>query len=126
MNLEFAPLMNDILTRNDIQLLIDRFYTKVRADALLAPVFAHVDWEHHTPIIINFWSSLLLGDESYQGNPFQKHIGLAINPTHFQQWLKLFHETIDENFSGEKALEAKDRANSIAKMFQFKLGLSGN
>jgi hemoglobin len=52
----------DILNRADVEKLITEFYAKVRQDALLAPVFQHVDWPHHTPIIIDFWSSLLLGD----------------------------------------------------------------
>jgi hemoglobin len=33
----------------------------------------------------------------------------------------LFFETIDENFSGEKAEEAKFRATKMAEMFQLKI-----
>jgi hemoglobin len=113
----------DILTRADIEKLITEFYTKVRQDSLLAPVFQHVDWSHHTPIIIDFWSSLLLGDQSYKRNPFQKHVDLSITSTHFARWLELFHETIDDNFHGEKAKEAKERSVNIATLFKHKLGL---
>jgi len=116
-------MKKEIVSRDDIELLITEFYKKVRQDEKLAPVFAHVDWDHHTPVIINFWSSLLLGDESYQGNPFQKHIQLPIDQRHFERWLALFKQTLQENFQGEKANEAMDRANNIAKMFQFRLGL---
>jgi hemoglobin len=63
----------------------------------------------------------LLGDQSYQGNPFQRHIHLAISTTHFNRWLELFTETVDENFSGFKADEVKSRAQSIAGIWQFKL-----
>jgi hemoglobin len=71
----------------------------------------------------NFWSSMLLGDQSYQGNPFQKHIGLPIRAEHFDTWLKLFTETVDENFSGAKADETKSRAQSIAGVWKFKMGI---
>jgi hemoglobin len=113
----------DITTRQDIQILVDRFYEKVKSDPLLSPVFAHLDWPKHLPVMYDFWSSILLGDNSYQGNPFQKHIPLPITANHFSQWLLLFRKTVDENFSGEKAEEAKSRAESIAGVFQFKLGV---
>jgi hemoglobin len=116
-------MKKDIESRADIELLVNRFYNKVNQDILLAPVFSHVDWPHHLPIMYSFWSSMLLGDQSYQGNPFQKHIHLAIDSSHFNQWLVLFTETVDENFAGFKADEVKSRAQSIAGVFQHKLGL---
>ena len=116
-------MKHDIINREDIRLLVDRFYDKVQADELLRPVFSHVDWPHHLPIMYNFWSSMLLGDQSYQGNPFEKHLRLPIQPKHFDQWLKLFRETVTENFSGEKADEVIMRAESIAGIFQLRMGL---
>jgi hemoglobin len=113
----------DILTRNEIEILVDRFYEKVNRDKLLAPVFSHVDWPHHLPIMYNFWSSMLLGDQTYRGNPLQKHLQLPIDKSHFSQWLELFKETVDENFEGDKAKEVKMRAQSIAGIFQVKMGL---
>ena len=115
--------MDDILERKDIELMVGTFYDKIRADHLLAPVFSHVDWPHHLPIMYNFWSSLLLGDKSYEGNPFEKHIHLPIRKEHFDRWLVLFGQTVDEHFAGFKAAEVKSRAQSIAGVFQFKLGL---
>lgn len=115
---------HDIINRDDVKTLVDRFYDKVKADALLAPVFSHVDWPHHLPVMYNFWSSILLGDQSYSGNPLQKHLPLPITQQHFSQWLHLFHQTIDEHFRGEKAEEAKMRAQSIAGIFQVKMGLT--
>jgi len=115
--------MKDITNRDDIIKLVDTFYNKVKADALLAPVFSHLDWEKHMPTMYNFWSSMLLGDQSYQGNPFQKHIHLSITSAHFEKWLDLFNRTVDELFSGFKADEVKSRAISIAGLFQTKLGL---
>jgi hemoglobin len=116
--------MSDIETRDNIETLVNRFYDKVNQDPLLAPVFGHVDWPNHLPIMYNFWSSMLLGELSYQGNPFQKHIGLPIQAEHFERWLQLFTETIDENFSGLKADETKSRAQSIAGVWKFKMGFN--
>jgi hemoglobin len=114
---------HDITQRDDIKTLVDRFYDKVKADLLLGPVFSHVDWPYHLPVMYDFWSSMLLGDQSYRGNPLQRHLPLAIDKSHFGQWLVLFKETVDENFSGDKAEEVKMRAQSIADIFQFKMGL---
>ena len=116
-------MKNDITTREDIKLLVDGFYGKVQQDELLGPVFSHVNWPHHLPTMYDFWSSMLLGDQSYRGNPLQKHLPLPIESRHFDQWLQLFKETVDENFEGEKADEVKMRAHSIAGIFQVRMGL---
>lgn len=113
----------DVDTRANIELLVNAFYDKVNKDPLLAPVFAHVDWPEHLPVMYKFWSSMLLGEQSYQGNPFQKHMNLKIGTEHFTRWLELFLETVDEHFSGEKAIEVKERAQHIANVFQYKMGL---
>jgi len=99
------------------------FYERVRVDPLLSPVFAQVDWPAHLPTMYSFWSSLLLGDNSYQGNPFQKHIHLAIGTDHFDRWLHLFTLTVQQSFEGPKATEAIERARSIAGLFRHRLGL---
>jgi hemoglobin len=114
----------DIVQREDIKIMVDKFYDKVKSDELLGPVFSHVDWPHHLPVMYNFWSSMLLGDQTYRGNPLQKHLPLPIDKKHFSRWLELFKKTIDENFSGEKAEEVKMRAESIASIFQLRMGLT--
>lgn len=113
----------DIVSRKDLMLLVDSFYNKVNRDELLAPVFSHVNWPKHLPIMYDFWCSMLLGEQSYRGNPFQKHLHLPIDASHFRQWLNLFVATVDEHFEGEKADEIKLRAHSIAGIFQHKMGL---
>jgi len=114
----------DITQREDIVNLVNCFYDKVKSDQLLAPIFSHVDWPHHLPVMYDFWSSMLLGDQRYNGNPLQKHLPLKIVKSHFEQWLILFKETVDEKFEGNKAEEVKMRAQAIAGIFQIKMGLS--
>jgi hemoglobin len=113
----------DILTREDLINLVDSFYEKVISDSLLGPVFSHVDWPKHLPTMYNFWCTMLLGEATYKGNPLQHHLLLAIQKEHFAQWLKLFEATVDEHFAGEKADETKMRAQSIAGVFQYRMGL---
>lgn len=118
-----TTVKKDIEQREDIEILVDSFYSKVKSDPLLAPVFSHLDWPRHLPIMYDFWSSMLLGDQSYRGNPLKMHLPLAIDQSHFSQWVFLFKETVDENFDGDKAEEVKMRAQSIAGVFQVKMGL---
>jgi hemoglobin len=118
-----ANTKHDILSNEDVTLLINEFYSKVRNDTQLAQHFAKVDWPHHTPIIVNFWRMILLGDQEYKGNPLVKHLDLKLTSADFDQWLLLFTRTVDELFQGEKAEEAKQRALSIASIFQHKMGI---
>ncbi len=111
------------MNHKDITLLVDSFYTKVRSDEKLGPVFKEVDWSRHLPRMVDFWSSIVLGSQAFQGDPFQKHAHLPIDSSHFNRWLKLFNETVNEHFSGFKADEVKSRARSIAGIFQHKMGL---
>lgn len=120
--------MNDIQTKEDIERLVNTFYDKVRTNAAIGFIFndvAKVDWPTHLPVMYSFWASLLLGEHSYSGNPMVKHIGLSklthMTDTEFSEWLRLFHETVDELFYGEKADEAKLRAVNIARLMLHKI-----
>lgn len=121
--------MEDIRNIENIILLVDSFYKKVNNDPLLSPVFndiAKVNWEEHLPIMHSFWSAVLFETTAYKGQPLASHINLPIDSGHFQRWLQLFRQTVDEHFQGEKAEEAKERADTIALIFQTKLGLIRN
>ncbi len=118
--------MKNINNIEDIILLVDSFYEKVNKDELLSPIFndiAKIDWNAHLPIMYNFWSAVLFDTNTYKGQPISAHMNLPIKKEHFIRWLKLFKETVDENFTGEKADMVKSRADSIAEIFQLRLGL---
>ena len=118
-------MKSDLTNREQIEILVRKFYEKVQVDKELAPLFMHVNWEKHLPIMYNFWSSLLLvGDQTYRGNPFQPHTALPIKGIHFQSWLSLFLATVTENFEGPKADEAIARAQAIAGVWQHKMGIA--
>jgi len=118
----------DIITRKDIELLMEKFYDKVKKDDTIGPIFndvAQVNWAHHIPIICDFWETLLLDSASYRKNAMEVHFSLnrkiPLEEKHFQVWLKLFTDTVDEYFGGEKAEMAKKKAKSIAALMQFKI-----
>ena len=118
----------DIANRTDIQLLVDTFYTKVRADATIGYLFndvARVTWELHLPRMYDFWENILFQTGSFKGNPMAAHVQLhqksPLTAGHFEQWLKLFLATVDELFEGDKAELIKQRARSIATMMQIKV-----
>lgn len=117
--------MKDISSINDIQLFVNSFYDKIREDTLLAPVFnskiTAEAWPAHLQRMYAFWNAILFAEKGFDGNPMRKHLSLPIDESHFSQWLRLFGQTIDENFRGEKAEEAKKRAASIAQIMNFKL-----
>ena len=116
--------MKDITSEEDIKKMVDTFYEKVNLDPMLSYVFndfTKIDWDKHLPIMYRFWNTLLLGKQDYKGSPFDKHIPLPIGAEHFQKWVALFKENIDEHFSGEIAEQSKLRAMSIAHVFQSKL-----
>lgn len=120
------PPIRDIETADDVKVLVDRFYEKVNRDELLAPIFndvAHVDWAAHLPQLYRFWETLLFGSGNYEGAPFPVHAVLPVAQVHFERWLSLFLATVNENFSGAKAEEAKGRALSIADTFARRLGV---
>jgi len=108
--------------------MVDSFYDKVNSDDILSPIFnkiMQVNWDTHLPIMYQFWGSLLLGEHSYYGNPMQKHMQISkivsLGPKEFERWLYLFKQNIDELFEGEKADEAKLRAENIARLMEFKV-----
>lgn len=117
-------MKEDILNPDDIKLLVDAFYAKVREDDLLADIFnerIQNRWAEHLEKMYKFWQTVLLDLNTYKGSPFPPHAKLPISETHFERWLHLFYATIDENFTGEKASEAKWRAQKMAELFSHKI-----
>ena len=113
-----------ILTLYDVKLLVNTFYGKVREDELLAPIFnARIEdrWPHHLEKMYSFWQTTLLEEHTYSGRPFPPHATLSVEHQHFERWVALFTQTIDELFTGDKADEAKWRAAKIAQMFEIKV-----
>ena len=116
--------LTDILSLEDVKLLVNTFYGKVREDKLIGPIFderIQNRWPEHLAKMYTFWQTVLLGEHTYYGSPFPPHAKLPVEKIHFERWLTLFSETLNELFTGEIAAEAMWRANKMAEMFQFKI-----
>ncbi|MEO6304078.1 MAG: group III truncated hemoglobin [Bacteroidia bacterium] len=112
--------MNDIKSREDITLLINTFYDKLLQVEEIKPVFAGIDFPAHIPHIVSFWSLVLLDEEGYKTNVFDKHVNLPIKLHMFDTWLEIWIKAVDSLFKGEKADLAKQRATVIAFTFKSK------
>ncbi|MBC7426149.1 MAG: group III truncated hemoglobin [Bacteroidia bacterium] len=114
-------MLKEIENEEDVALLVKTFYGSVVNDPLLKPHFEGIDWEAHLPRMTAFWDFILLDKAGFTGNVFDKHANLNIGAPHFTAWLKIFFETVDSLFIGEKAEMAKQRAESIGMIFQHKM-----
>ena len=118
----------DISSRKDIEELIVQFYEKVKPNPAIGFIFSEVvqiDWEHHIPVIVDFWETILLDNQVYKRNAMEVHYELnkkiPLKKIHFENWLSLFTSTVDELFEGKIATLAKTRAKSIAAVMEFKM-----
>ena len=118
-------IKHDIRNKEDIELMIRTFYNSLLTNESIKLVFANTDFEKHMPHMIAFWAFVLLDEEGYKTNVFDKHVHLAIKEEHFEIWLHHFEKTINNLFVGEKAELAKQRAQTIAFTFKEKLRQMG-
>ncbi len=123
--------MKKIESREDIEFLVNKFYDKIKKDDTIGFFFndvAKVDWSHHLPKMYAFWETLLFGQVSYKGNPMAVHFPInekaAMEKQHFEHWVKLWTETVNENFTGEMAETAIYKANNIANLMGYKMEIA--
>lgn len=116
------PVLKDIHDVTDIRLLVNKFLDRIIKDELLSPVFnEHVkDWAQQKDAMYRFWENALLKKPVYEGSGLDKHENLQINNQHFYRWVTLFNQTVDENFKGELADNAKYQALNTAEIFRNK------
>ncbi len=110
----------NVVNESSIAVLVDRFYTRVRQDDILGPVFAKEigdEWEPHLETMRAFWSSLMLASGRYKGNPMLKHLLLLprIGSEHFERWLGIWKQTTSELFPPEAAAIFMRKAESMAE-----------
>lgn len=84
-----------------IERLLARFYERVPEDAVLAPVFAHMDSEHALHVAA-FVAEVFGGPKTYSerlgGHPhmIRKHLGRSLNEALRKRWIALLIECADE------------------------------
>jgi hemoglobin len=125
--------MQDIQTQEDLYLLVGEFYKKLLSDKSIGYIFTDIvktKIEEHLPILVTFWSQVILGTGGYTNNLTQIHLDINqkeyLSPELFTIWLKHFNTIVNEFFVGEKAEQIKTQALSIAKILQVKTTLQNN
>jgi hemoglobin len=103
--------------------LVERFYARVRADAVLGPIFEREigdRWDPHLTRMKAFWTSVALNAGTYSGRPVPVHQRLdGVSLRHFAHWLALFRETLTETAPNDAAVEYfMLRAERIAASLQ--------
>jgi len=120
---------NTLEKREDIRLLVETFYGKIRKDEVLGPIFNNIitDWKAHFELLTDFWETQLFLKRKYYGNPVTAHQEVddkmehTITPEHFGLWLNLWFATLDELFEGETVWIAKNRAQKMSTMLYLKI-----
>ncbi len=120
--------MRDIESKEDLVTIIDHFYKKVLQDEIIGTFFTEtvvLDWNKHIPIMYDFWETTLLGGEKYKANAMKKHMELNakrnLKEHHFQQWLTLWEESVNQYHEGEIANLAIQRAQQIGDLMKYKI-----
>ncbi|MBQ4823531.1 group III truncated hemoglobin [Leisingera sp. HS039] len=117
------PWMFEV-TAEEIARLVSCFYARVRADAVLGPVFnpAVSDWPSHEEKIAAFWRGAILREPGYEGNPMQIHLANPeIRPEHFPVCLALFRDTAERELRPETARAFAALADRIGKGLSYGL-----
>jgi hemoglobin len=116
---------------NHAKQLVDNFYTKIRQDSELGPIFNQVignsdeEWQPHLEKLYAFWSSVMLASRRYHGNPTRKHADLPpFDLSLFDRWLELFTETADELHTKDIAIQYQLKSRNMAR--NLKLVVSSN
>lgn len=98
--------------------MVERFYARIRQDAVLGPIFAdHIgDWAGHLDRMKAFWNSVLRQGGGFSGSPMGKHIAIPlIEQAEFDRWLDLFRQTLaDIETDGRATALIAARAQMIA------------
>ncbi|MFM7666995.1 MAG: dephospho-CoA kinase, partial [Bacteroidota bacterium] len=113
----------ELESRADISFLVQTFYMRVLNDEMLSPFFKKLDFDRHLPKMIDFWCFVLLGESGYSTNVIEKHLHMPLKEEHFEQWLNLFHQTLNQYFEGENVETAKQRAFTIAWTTKSKMNI---
>jgi hemoglobin len=101
--------------------LVTAFYTRVRRDHVLAPVFARAvgttdaEWAAHIAQMEAIWSSAMLAGGLRRRRPPAPSPRLPdLEPAMFERWLALFGGTCTDLFEPEMAAAFQHSAAGIA------------
>ncbi|MFC3050303.1 group III truncated hemoglobin [Kordiimonas pumila] len=104
--------------RHLIRSFVEDFYTTVRKDVSIGPIFDDAigdHWDTHFEILTDFWMTVLYGVPAYKGNPFLVHTKLErLQDSHFDIWLSIFEPSAHKCLTPTLAAKAIEKAGRIA------------
>lgn len=109
--------------------IVSLFYQKLFADELMRHFFVSFlepnSLEVHLKILVDFWDGVLFHTGSYSKNAMKPHIDkhkeTPFKKEHFDRWIFLFKESVDDLFAGQNTEVLKNRAESIGTVMQLKI-----
>ncbi|SRR5690242_5104650 len=120
--------MSDLANRDDVEVLLRRFYGQVFADDVLAEPFSELrqqGLESHLSVMCDFWETVLFRAGLYRGNALVVHRRLDLRhplyAKHFARWLAIWEATVDDMYDGPAADRAKLQAGRIARAMHRRL-----
>lgn len=114
LSLERPPYLTDLLTPQQREAVIARFYTKVYADPLLAPLFAGIRQDTQQQRLAGF-----IRKTRGRGNPFDAaslrgvHTRLGLTAAHFARREALLREALAEAGHGEEVVSCWMRFDAL-------------
>lgn len=120
--------MKDIQTQQDLYLLVNQFYKKLLSDKSISYIFTDIvkiKIEEHFPILVTFWSQMILGTGGYTNNLTDIHLKVDklshLSSELFEIWLMHFNSIVNELFEGENADKVIAQAQQLAMIMQIKI-----
>lgn len=127
-------MLENEVSKENLNKLVIKFYAKVVKDDLIGPIFIDVlgkdlkseKWQAHIQLLTNFWAAIALGESDYNSSPFAPHVEFAdrLSIKAFEQWLKLFFETLNTIYVPALAQQFLARSKNIAGNFIRNLNLT--
>ncbi len=131
---EESTMQASTITRENVRKFVMMFYSKIINDDIVSPFFIAKlgedmqgeHWQEHLEIIVGFWTSLAFGKPKYTRQLFLPHtqLGPDLKRETFEQWLKLFGQTLDSVYVPKIADLFKERAHIIAGNFMRNLKIA--
>ncbi|MGH7048353.1 MAG: group III truncated hemoglobin [Stellaceae bacterium] len=107
------------ITEESVAALLGCFYTKIRRDPVLAPIYSETlgeRWDIHVATMHKFWCSALRLKPGYRGDMLAVHQTIGrLKPSLFPRWLARFREAVAECFAEAPASVIDDRARKTAR-----------
>ncbi|EAR22120.1 group III truncated hemoglobin [Nitrococcus mobilis] len=115
-----------------IHSVVDDFYNRIQRHPTLAEPFERVqDWPEHKARLSHFWW-ISLGGERYRDDRYRvaaTHLPIGINDALVDDWLVLFHATLEDHLEPDLAAHwyrrAEHMGRSIRMLAEWKPGAHG-